>query len=57
MSISARDEQVLQHIIMYCSQVEKTIESLEITPSNFRENFIYRNAVSMPLLQISMPFL
>ncbi len=52
MSISARDEQVLQHIIMYCTQVEKTIESLGITPDSFRDNFIFRNAVSMPLLQI-----
>ena len=51
MEISERDKQILLHILKYCNEVEKTVECVK-TEEAFNENFIYRNAISMPLLQI-----
>ena len=52
MTMPSKDEQVLQHIIRYCNQVEITIVKFEIDKSTFKTNFLFRNAISMPILQI-----
>ena len=51
MEISERDKQILFHILKYCNEVEKTVERIK-TEEEFNGDFMYRNAISMPLLQI-----
>ena len=52
MSLKDTDAQILQHIVNYCNEVEVTIISFGADDKKFLKNFIYRNAVSMPILQI-----
>ena len=52
MTIPNKDEQVLQHIVRYCNQVELTILKLKIDKSAFEKNFLFQNAISMPILQV-----
>lgn len=47
-----KDEQVLQHIIRYCDQIDTTIKVYKVTKEKFHDNFVLQNAISMPLLQI-----
>lgn len=47
-----KDEQVLQHIVRYCNQVETTVKHFCIERAEFEDNFVYQNALSMPILQI-----
>ena len=47
-----KDEQILQHIIKYCNQIDTTVKELNVTKNKFEENFIFQNALSMPILQI-----
>ena len=47
-----RDAQILQHIVNYCEEIRITIERFGKSEKNFLEDFVYRNAVSMPILQI-----
>lgn len=48
----SKDEQVLQHIVRYCNQIETTITVYKVTKMKFNNNFVLQNAISMPLLQI-----
>ena len=52
MKINDRDIQILQHILNYCIEVEVTIKTFGEDENKFLNDFIYRNAISMPILQI-----
>lgn len=52
MNAPSKDEQILQHIIRYCSQVDTTIKTYGITRETFIDNFAVQNSLSMPILQI-----
>lgn len=52
MKLSDRDRQILQHIVNYCDEVSAAVELFGREKSGFNENVVYRNAVSMPILQI-----
>lgn len=52
MGIPNKDEQVIQHIIKYCNQIETTIEAYSVSKDEFENNFVMQNALSMPILQI-----
>ena len=52
MKLNEVDLQILQHIIRYCDEVLATIEMFGADKQEFLQNFIYRNAVSMPILQV-----
>ena len=47
-----RDAQILRHIVHYCDEIAATIEMFGDDKQAFIDNFVYRNAVSMPILQI-----
>lgn len=50
--IADRDAQILQHIVNYCDQIDTTIGFWGKDEQLFCENFIYQNAISMPMLSI-----
>lgn len=52
MKLNEVDIQILQHIIRYCDEVLATVEMFGDDKQEFLQNFIYRNAVSMPILQV-----
>lgn len=52
MKLKDSDAQILQHIVNYCNQIKATIDLFGDDEKIFLQNFIYRNAVSMPVLQI-----
>ncbi len=52
MKMNEKDEQILYHIIQYCDEIEATIKRFGKSERLFKKDFIYRNACSMPLLQI-----
>ena len=52
MKLNERDLQILQHIERYCSEVASTIEKFGKDKELFIQDFVYRNAVSMPIFQI-----
>ena len=52
MTIAGRDLQILLHIVNYTLQIEKTIERFGMDENQFLSDCIYRNAVSMPIMQI-----
>lgn len=52
MKLDERDVQILQHIVKYCNEVQATIDFFGKDIQKFTDNFIYRNAVSMPIQQI-----
>ncbi len=52
MSLSESDVQILRHIANYCKEIIDTIKVFGNDENTFCESFIYRNAVSMPILQI-----
>ncbi|WP_052212307.1 DUF86 domain-containing protein [Anaerovibrio lipolyticus] len=47
-----KDEQILQHIVRYCNQIQTTVKELKIDEKNLETNFIYQNALSLPIIQI-----
>ncbi len=47
-----RDKSILQHILRYCDEVEETLRLFGASEETFRESFVFRNAVSMPIMQI-----
>ena len=47
-----RDAQILQHIVNYCNEIDLTIKRFGKSEEKFLDDFVYRNAVSMPILQI-----
>lgn len=50
--MNVRDKTILEHIIRYCDEVEETVRQFGGEKDTFEENFIFRNAVSMPIMQI-----
>lgn len=52
MSDSNRDINILEHVLEYCEDIKKTIDYFGNSFEEFVGNHIYRNAVSMCILQI-----
>ena len=52
MKQSDRDIQLLKHIIAYCQEVNLAITVFGENEVKFLDNVVYRNAISMPILQI-----
>ena len=46
-----KDRQILKHLIGYCKDIDETIEEIE-NFDRLLSSKIYRNALSMPLVQI-----
>jgi uncharacterized protein with HEPN domain len=46
------DKDILNHILAYCEDVEKTINRFGNNPGTFDSDVDYRNSISMSLLQI-----
>lgn len=47
-----RDRNVLEHMIKYCDEIAYTMQVMGNNFSDFDNNFIYQNAVSLCILQI-----
>ena len=54
MTMPSKDEQVLQHIIRYCNQVEITIVKFEIVKSTFKTNFLFISRIASSLLSFAI---
>ena len=52
MKVNEKDGQILQHITHYCSEIEATIKFFGKNCITFERNFIYSNALSIPMAQI-----
>jgi len=52
MLLSKRDATILQKILKYCDDIDKTIELFGASEDILRENSIYMNALAMCVLQI-----
>lgn len=52
MKLTDREKQILQHINRYCEEIEQTIQVFNNSEEEFYNNFIFRNAVCMSMLQI-----
>ena len=52
MSLKEIDAQLLQYMVNYCNEIEITINNFGKKESFFKNNFMYRNALSMPIFQI-----
>lgn len=52
MSNSRRNIDILEHIISYCNEISLTHERFGNSFNLFNQDFIYRNAISMCILQI-----
>ena len=52
MNVSERDRSILKHIVEYCDQIEMAIERFGDDFKIFDEDPVYRNAVSLCILQI-----
>jgi len=47
-----RDRDILEHVVKYCDQIEGTVAMFDETLETLKANHVYRNAVSMCVLQI-----
>lgn len=47
-----KDQQIVEHILEYCSDIKSTIQRCGNSEYNFLNDRIYKNAGSMALLQI-----
>ena len=52
MSISSRDITISSKIVNFCEEIEKTIEYFGNDYNVFKNNSIYKNSISMCVLQI-----
>ncbi len=52
MAISKKDLGLISHMIEYCTEIEQTVSRFGNTLENFKADKIYRNAVTMCILQI-----
>jgi uncharacterized protein with HEPN domain len=52
MSKTNKDLDIISHILEYCSEIEQTIEHFGNSLEIFSSNKIYRNAITMCILQI-----
>jgi len=50
--MNARDVNILEHIIGYCEEITQTIKNFDDKSETLKVNHIYKNAVSMCVLQI-----
>lgn len=50
--MNSRDRSILEHILRYCDEVEQTLQHFGCSEEVFSESFVFRNAVSMPIMQI-----
>jgi uncharacterized protein with HEPN domain len=50
--MSERDKSILQHIIRYCTEIDDANDQFGNSLSNLKTNSVYKNAVSMCILQI-----
>ena len=53
MEINCRDVQILRHIAKYCHEIDETIDRFGRNQERFMQDFIYKNAVSMPVFQMA----
>jgi uncharacterized protein with HEPN domain len=47
-----RDKNILKRIIKYCDEIKQTVEIFDDSLETLKANFVYKNAVSMCILQI-----
>ncbi len=52
MGISSRDRDVLSRIILYCDEVKQTHFRFTDSKEGFMNDFVYRNAIALCVLQI-----
>jgi uncharacterized protein with HEPN domain len=52
MNSNERDISILKHIIKYCNDISETVDYFGSSYEIFCDNNIYKNAVSMCILQI-----
>jgi len=52
MKISDKDKQVLEHIVKYCDEIKEAHEIFDYNKQLFMDTSTYRNACSMPIMQI-----
>ena len=52
MRLNERDIQILRHIVRYCNEIASTIDRFGNNKELFMQDFVYRNAISMPIFQI-----
>lgn len=50
--MNGRDISILRHIVRYCDEVDETLKLFGRSEEAFRSSFVFRNAVSMPIMQI-----
>jgi uncharacterized protein with HEPN domain len=50
--LNERDRDILEHIIKYCNETELTIKMFDDSLETLKINVVYKNAVSMCILQI-----
>lgn len=52
MVLETRDKQILLHILRYCKEVRMALDEFDWDKEKFLENPVFRNACSMPIMQI-----
>ena len=52
MNLSEKDKQILEHIVRYCGEVRMALLTFGDKIATFEQNPVFRNACSMPVLQI-----
>lgn len=52
MNNKKRNTDILKRIVKYCDEIFETQKHFDNSYDSFKENFIYRNAISMCILQI-----
>jgi uncharacterized protein with HEPN domain len=50
--LNERDRDILEHIVAYCEEIKIAIAMFDDTLETLRANCVYKNAVSMCILQI-----
>ena len=50
--MNGRDREIVKHIVRYCDEVEATLALFGKSEAAFQGSFVFRNAVSMPIMQI-----
>jgi uncharacterized protein with HEPN domain len=52
MTHSERDLSTLKHIVLYCDEIDLVISSHNLTLEKVKADIVYKNALSMSILQI-----
>jgi uncharacterized protein with HEPN domain len=50
--LKERDRDILEHIVEYCDEIKQTIAMFDETMETLKANHVYKNSVSMCVLQI-----